>query len=279
MAVEDDGGRYCPRCGREVSRDSIACPYCASPLPKADVLEDSDVGDVAQPSDLIQESPAALSAPPPAPPPAPEPPAEPDATEIGWAIDGGIERMPSLPVSPSAGGAYPPPPAPPPSYGSSEFPMPVYSSPIDRMPRTPAMENVGFWPRVGAYLIDSLIIGFPLGAILGIMVVTAGVDITDEDTLNIASLVVQGIGGLVTLIYFTLMNGAYGATLGKMALGLKVVRQDGSPIGYGVALGRIILMQVLSGCTCSLFFISVATNEEYRGWHDQICGTRVIYNR
>jgi uncharacterized RDD family membrane protein YckC len=157
--------------------------------------------------------------------------------------------------------------------------MPVYSSPIDRMPRTPAMENAGFWPRVGAYLIDSLVIGFPLGALLGIVIVTTGADIADEDTLNVASLVIQSVGGLVTVSYFTLMNGAYGATLGKMALGLKVVRQDGSPIGYGLALGRIVLMNVLSSCTCSLFFISVATNEEYRGWHDQICGTRVIYNR
>lgn len=147
------------------------------------------------------------------------------------------------------------------------------------MVQTAPMENVGFWPRVGAYLIDSVIIGFPLGAILGVFIVTAGVDIADEDALNVASLVVQVFGGLVTLVYFTLMNGAYGATLGKMALGLKVIKQDGSPIGYGLALGRIILMQVLSGCTCSLFFISVATNEEYRGWHDQICGTRVIYSR
>jgi len=157
--------------------------------------------------------------------------------------------------------------------------MPIYSSPIDRMPRTPAMENVGFWPRVGAYLIDSLVIGFPLGAILGVFIATAGLDINDKDALNLVTYVIQAVAGLVTVIYFTLMNGAYGATLGKMALGLKVVKQDGSPIGYGLALGRIVLMNVLSGCTCSLFFISVATNEEYRGWHDQICGTRVIYNR
>lgn len=157
--------------------------------------------------------------------------------------------------------------------------MPVYSSAIDRMPRTPAMENAGFWPRVGAYLIDSLIIGLPLGVIVGIFMVTTGVDNIDEKKLNVLQLTAQAIGGFLSLAYFTLMNGAYGATLGKMALGLKVVRQDGSPIGYGLALGRIVLMNVLSSCTCSLFFISVATNEEYRGWHDQICGTRVIYSR
>jgi len=147
------------------------------------------------------------------------------------------------------------------------------------MPETPAMKNAGFWPRVGAYLIDSLVIGLPLGAIVGIFMVTTGLDEIDEDKLNVLQLIAQGIGGFVSLAYFTLMNGAYGATLGKMALGLKVVRQDGSPIGYGLALARIVLMNVLSSCTCSLFFISVATNEEYRGWHDQICGTRVIYNR
>ncbi|MCM8770174.1 MAG: RDD family protein, partial [Candidatus Omnitrophica bacterium] len=36
--------------------------------------------------------------------------------------------------------------------------------------------------------------------------------------------------------YKVLLVGKYGATLGKMALGLKVVKEDGTPVAYGTAL-------------------------------------------
>jgi len=89
----------------------------------------------------------------------------------------------------------------------------------------------------------------------------------------------QGVAGLVGILYFVLMNGAYGATLGKMAVGIMIVRENGDPIGYGIAFLRYLVKAVLGNCTCSLMFLSVAFNPEYRGWHDQIVGTRVIYTR
>ncbi len=141
------------------------------------------------------------------------------------------------------------------------------------------MENVGFWPRVGAYLIDVVILSIPVGIAFGVFAVVAGGGEMDVKSLEPLINIAQGLSALVTILYFTLMNGAFGATLGKMALGMKVVRADGSPIGYGLALGRIVLMNIMSSCTCGLFFVSVATNQEYRGWHDQIVGTRVIYTR
>jgi uncharacterized RDD family membrane protein YckC len=54
------------------------------------------------------------------------------------------------------------------------------------------------------------------------------------------------LGGLVSLavfmLYFTLLEGHYGQTVGKMAVKIKVVREaDGAPIDYSQAAVRTIL--------------------------------------
>jgi uncharacterized RDD family membrane protein YckC len=65
------------------------------------------------------------------------------------------------------------------------------------------------------------------------------------------SLLVSITGGIGTplslflwLVYFTCMEAMKGATIGKMALGLRVVRRDGSPIGWSEALMRNLLRLV-----------------------------------
>jgi len=50
------------------------------------------------------------------------------------------------------------------------------------------------------------------------------------------------ISALVVLFYFTLLLGAYGQTVGMMALKIKVVKEDGTKIGYVDALVRSLLL-------------------------------------
>jgi uncharacterized RDD family membrane protein YckC len=50
------------------------------------------------------------------------------------------------------------------------------------------------------------------------------------------------ISSLIVLFYFTLLLGAYGQTVGMMALKIKVVKEDGSKIGYVDALVRSLLL-------------------------------------
>ena len=50
------------------------------------------------------------------------------------------------------------------------------------------------------------------------------------------------ISALIVLFYFTLLLGAYGQTVGMMALKIKVVKEDGSKIGYVDALVRSLLL-------------------------------------
>ena len=69
-----------------------------------------------------------------------------------------------------------------------------------------------------------------------------------------------------------------GATLGKMALGLRVVTADGGPITAGLALGRYA-STVLSAFTLMIGYIMAAFDDQKRALHDRICNTRVIHTR
>ena len=73
-------------------------------------------------------------------------------------------------------------------------------------------------------------------------------------------------------VYFI---GRFGATLGKMALKLKVVRPDGSPVSYMRALGRHFA-KYLSAIILLIGYIMAAFDEEKRALHDRICDTRVV---
>ena len=66
-----------------------------------------------------------------------------------------------------------------------------------------------------------------------------------------------------------------GATPGKMALGLKVVRPDGRPVDLGRAFGRYFA-KMLSGLILFIGYIIAGFDSEKRALHDMICDTRVV---
>jgi uncharacterized RDD family membrane protein YckC len=66
-----------------------------------------------------------------------------------------------------------------------------------------------------------------------------------------------------------------GATPGKAALSLKVIRADGSRLSWGVAIGRHFA-KYLSGLILAIGYIMAAFDTDKRGLHDMICSTRVI---
>ena len=89
------------------------------------------------------------------------------------------------------------------------------------------MQYVGVGPRFLALLIDAIIIGV-VGGILGVI-------FRNSPGLS------GGVTGLLTLAYFIVLEATQGATLGKMALGLRVTRTDGSPISLGESIIRNLL--------------------------------------
>lgn len=139
------------------------------------------------------------------------------------------------------------------------------------------MKYGGFWIRFGAKFIDGLIlqaVNFGMG-LLGSMIGSA------FESPG-AALATQGVVMLLSILtaatYTTLLVGRYGATLGKMACGLRVVMPDGSKVSYGRALGRYFA-EMLSGLTFSIGYIMAAFDDEKRTLHDRICNTRVIVKR
>ena len=88
--------------------------------------------------------------------------------------------------------------------------------------------------------------------------------------------------GLVTLINFLtpmIYQTAFlywrGQTLGKMALGIKVVTPEGGGLSLGKCIGRP-LAEILSGCILLVGYLMVIWDPEKRALHDRLAGTRVI---
>jgi uncharacterized RDD family membrane protein YckC len=86
---------------------------------------------------------------------------------------------------------------------------------------------------------------------------------------------VAPLGFLIALAYFTGMWAWKGTTIGGIVIGLKVVRVDGDPVTFAVALVRA-LAAAFSIVVLFLGFLWIAWDAERQGWHDKIAGTVVL---
>jgi uncharacterized RDD family membrane protein YckC len=123
-------------------------------------------------------------------------------------------------------------------------------------------------------LVVSLLVGVGVfGYVAGSETDTAGdVSFMFYDTnWNYMNLVVF----VLNMAYFTFFLGTRGQTPGKMLCGLKVIRLDGSPVGYGQAAVRT-LGYYLNHFTLCIGFLWVAFDPRKQGLHDKIAGTLEI---
>jgi uncharacterized RDD family membrane protein YckC len=79
--------------------------------------------------------------------------------------------------------------------------------------------------------------------------------------------------------YYVFFLTAYGATLGKMAVGVKIVTADGGPISLGRALARYFCTTFLEVFTLWIGYLIALFDDQNRTLHDRICGTRAIAAR
>ncbi|MBU4176960.1 MAG: RDD family protein [Proteobacteria bacterium] len=80
---------------------------------------------------------------------------------------------------------------------------------------------------------------------------------------------------LFVTVYFLALHGWQGQTLGKMFLGLKVVRDDGGEVTPGLAFLRFIGF-CLSILPCGLGLFWSLVDQEKCAWHDHLAATRVV---
>ena len=129
----------------------------------------------------------------------------------------------------------------------------------------------GFWIRLVAYIIDAVL----LTVVVAILASLFGLNLWETDwerqdpTVNLLSFV---IGWL----YFALMESSErGATVGKMAMGLRVVTSDGQRLSFMNATGRYFA-KILSAIILGIGFLMIAFTDKKRGLHDMIASTLVI---
>lgn len=140
--------------------------------------------------------------------------------------------------------------------------------------QTNDFEYVGFWPRVGATIIDSIIVLFITTPLL--VAIYGWSYFADPDSPFIsgpADFLISWVMPAVGVILFWLYKQA---TPGKMAVAARVVdARTGNPISVGQAVGRYLAYFV---ATLPLFLglIWVAFDPRKQGWHDKLAGTVVI---
>ncbi len=129
----------------------------------------------------------------------------------------------------------------------------------------------GFWIRVVAYLIDAVVLGMAFG-VLGAF---TGIDFFNADPEHFDG-TGYGLSLVGSWLYEALLtSSARGATLGKMAVSLRVVTDDGQRLSFARATGRYFA-KFVSAIVLMIGFIMVAFTDRKRGLHDMMAGTLVV---
>lgn len=133
----------------------------------------------------------------------------------------------------------------------------------------------GFWKRYAAYFIDYVlltVVTLPLSMIINVMGASSG----NEGVQVALTLVVMLLSMVISIGYYAGFHASRGgATLGKMAVGIKVVRGNGERISFLRAFCRY-LATIVSSLILMIGFIMAAFTERKQALHDMMCDTLVV---
>jgi uncharacterized RDD family membrane protein YckC len=186
--------------------------------------------------------------------------------------------------APVATGTDAPGAAPPPSAANSG---PLAALPAGPFTAAAVLVYGGFWRRFWSYLIDRFILGIafmPVGFMVFVpMLATQSGGWTDTDlpaealaaflgaTLTVAFLALLG-----SWFYYALMqSSSRQATLGQLALGLRVTDLEGRRISFARASGRHFAT-VITGFTFGIGYVMVLFTARKQTLHDLVAGTVVM---
>ena len=133
-------------------------------------------------------------------------------------------------------------------------------------------EYAGFWARVGAALIDTILLGF---IAIPLLLMAYGSDYWMSERLvqGPADFLISYILPAIAVIAFWV---ARGATPGKMAIAAQVVdARSGMKPTVGQSIGRYLGYYV-STIPLGLGLLWVGIDPKKQGWHDKLAGTVVI---
>jgi uncharacterized RDD family membrane protein YckC len=142
----------------------------------------------------------------------------------------------------------------------------------------------GFWSRAAARIIDLVLIiaAFNLiyladrfGSEAGLWT-GSGIEEGDvAEGFSLANLLRATFFLTFPIFYYVFLHGSCGQTFGKMAMKVKVINEDGTPLGYKKAFLRW-LGYFLCDLTFNVGYIWAAFDARKQGLHDKVCRTLVI---
>ena len=142
------------------------------------------------------------------------------------------------------------------------------------------LANLG--SRLGARILDWILVGVAIG-ILAVIGIVGALASGDEATFI---MVVFGLAFsvvVITLLYEMTMIALRGQTVGKMMVGVKVVRAaDGDLPGWGKSIGRWLILVApgmipVGGLLLTLLvYLSPTFDDRRQGWHDKAVATVVV---
>lgn len=142
------------------------------------------------------------------------------------------------------------------------------------------VKYAGFWLRLVAYIIDSIVLGFAVGVVIFMPLMDrAGISLDNPWTFYTSpSRQVVAMRLLVVMaswLYWALMESSpWQATLGKKVLGLMVTDLAGRRVSFGRASGRYFA-KIISGMILLIGFFMAGFTERKQSLHDIIAGCLV----
>lgn len=252
---------FCNQCGQKNPDQARFCGHCGAPLQATAAAAQPARGAAPEPS----------FAPPPPP-----------------VFDG-------VPASPAPAAAYPPAesrghaPAAPAPYPASPYGPPTPASPAFGHahatweapaipPTAPAAEYKGVWPRFVAALIDGVVTCVAIMLLASSLGAEIDLEALAEGEIEYAF---SEASALVVLVvgwgYPVLFEGLFGATVGKLLLGMRVANAQGENAGLGRALVRNLLRPIdVLPFMYLLGVILVAASDTKQRLGDRLAGTYVV---
>jgi uncharacterized RDD family membrane protein YckC len=165
---------------------------------------------------------------------------------------------------------------------------PIATAPVPQVytpPSTGFHGYGGFWIRFVAFIIDVIVVSvvtWPLRVLLFIVGFRPHVTFGNPDFHPMLPFLI-GAGIFVAVVRFFvgwlywagMESSSYQATLGKMALGLKVTDMAGNRISFARATGRYF-SKILSGMILFIGYMMAGFTERKQALHDMIAGTVVL---
>jgi len=161
-------------------------------------------------------------------------------------------------------------------------PPPVWSDERQLAANAVIGTAAGFWIRFVAFLIDGLILMVLMSLLIGVLVgigLAVGREGPSRDVF-IGLGVFVGVIGVIVIgwLYEALMTSSpRGATYGKRALGLRIVRADGVRLSFGRATGRHFLKALITPLVpLAIGYLLAAFTNGKLALHDFMADTLVI---